>query len=94
MSVNLGSVYGQGVVSQARRNALARRLVRAREEIGWKRRELARISGWCGESNLRDMELGNVPVPLVFLDWLERLARFHRDNPCPDRQARGQSEAI
>ena len=70
-------------MSQSRKTRLAARLKAAREEIGWARRQLAIRGEWCSESNIRAMEEGSRSIPPPFLEWVERLAKFHRSNPPP-----------
>jgi transcriptional regulator with XRE-family HTH domain len=63
------------------------RFVELRRTIGWTRRELARLMG-CSENVLRQMEASAQGIPPILARWLERLARYHEQNPPPEWRRR------
>lgn len=58
----------------------------ARQAIGWSIRNLADRLGY-DERAVRRWESGERDVPPKVGEWLERLARFHEQNPAPVRDA-------
>src|SRR4051812_37610696 len=53
------------------------------DTIGWSTRTFSYALNGGDRSGIREMLLGEAPIPQDVADWVERLARFHAANPPP-----------
>lgn len=60
-----------------------KRMSEARTAIGWTGRYLSRIIGIKSDLGIREREAGIRSIPEEFLQWIEKVAAFHKKNPPP-----------